>query len=116
MEENNMMEVFILLNENSRIIACEGGYTMSNIKDVSKWIKIDEGTGDKYNLCQTHYFEKPLMNDDGSHNYIYVNGSYRETTVLEKASEIKPQEAVITLEERINDLEMAVCELVDLLA
>lgn len=116
MEENYVSEVYILLNENNRIIACEGGYTMSNIKNIEDWIKIDEGEGDKYNLCQSHYFDLPLMNDEGCHNYIYENGAYRETTAEEKEAEIKPQEATITLEERINDLEMAVCEIVDILS
>ena len=38
-------KVYVLLDERSRVLRCEGGYTMSNIDDVSKWTYIDEGTG-----------------------------------------------------------------------
>lgn len=39
------------------------------IKDTSEWIKIDEGFGDRFVHAQGNYFEKPLMNRDGSYNY-----------------------------------------------
>ena len=35
--------VYVLLDEQNRVLRCEGGYTMSNIDDVSKWTYIDEG-------------------------------------------------------------------------
>lgn len=42
-------KVYVLLDERNRVIRCEGGYTVSNIDDVSKWTYIDEGAGDRYN-------------------------------------------------------------------
>ena len=36
-------KVYVLLDERNRVLRCEGGYTMSNIDDVSKWTYIDEG-------------------------------------------------------------------------
>ena len=33
------------------------------------WTEIDEGTGDRYNLCQSHYFEGGLYTFDGIHRY-----------------------------------------------
>ena len=36
-------------------------------------IKIDEGIGDKYRHAQSQYFEKPLINEDGTYNYSYKN-------------------------------------------
>lgn len=53
-------KVYVLLDEKSRVLLCEGGYTMNNIDDVSKWTYIDEGTGDRYNLCQSHYLDGGL--------------------------------------------------------
>lgn len=41
--------VYVLLDDQNRVLRCEGGYTMSNIDDVSKWTYIDEGAGDRYN-------------------------------------------------------------------
>lgn len=43
-------KVYVLLDERNRVLRCEGGYTMSNIDDVTKWTYIDEGklTEDEY--------------------------------------------------------------------
>lgn len=67
-------KVYVLLDERSRVIRCEGGYTMSNIDDVSKWTYVDEGYGDKYNLCQAHYFDQ-LYTEDGIPRYKYKNNA-----------------------------------------
>ena len=55
--------VYILTDDQDRITRCDGGY--STPSDLTGWIKIDEGTGDKYNLCQSHYFEDGLYTMDG---------------------------------------------------
>jgi len=58
-------KVYIQIDENNRVLRCEGGYTMANIKNIDEWIFIDEGDGDKYNLCQSHYFEGGLYTSSG---------------------------------------------------
>ena len=45
------------------------------IKDFTGWIKIDEGYGDKYAHAQSHYFDKPLVDENGKYNYKYENWS-----------------------------------------
>lgn len=82
-------KVYIQIDEKNRVLRCEGGYTMANIKNIEEWIFIDEGTGDKYNLCQSHYFEKGLTDEKGCHNYIYENEEAREATKEEKEAEEK---------------------------
>lgn len=67
-------KVYIKIDEKNRIIACDGGYTMSNFENVNEWIFIDEGYGDKYNLCQTHYFEDGLYTEEMVCRYKYENG------------------------------------------
>lgn len=67
-------KVYILLDAQNRVLCCEGGYTMSNIDDVSKWTYIDEGTGDRYNLCQSHYFDA-LYTEQGFPRYKYEDGA-----------------------------------------
>lgn len=47
--ETPKSKVYIQTDERGRITRCDGGYTMSNIDDVSKWTYIDEGVGDRYN-------------------------------------------------------------------
>ena len=60
-------KVYIQTDEHGRIIRCDGGYTTP--ADLAGWIEIDEGTGDKYNLCQSHYFDGGLYTMDGIHRY-----------------------------------------------
>lgn len=58
-------QVYVMADERGRILRCEGGYTLINIEDVSQWTLIDEGMGDRFNLCQSHYFDGGLFNDHG---------------------------------------------------
>lgn len=81
-----MSKVYILLDSDNRITNLDGGYSISNV-DVDTWILIDEGEGDKYNLCQSHYLDMPLIADDGTHNYIYENDAIREATPAEHEEE-----------------------------
>lgn len=68
-------KVYVLLDERNRVLRCEGGYTMSNIDDVSKWTYIDEGVGDRYNLCQSHYLDGGLYTMQGIPRYKYEDGA-----------------------------------------
>lgn len=68
-------KVYVLLDDKSCILRCEGGYTMSNIDDVSKWTYIDEGMGDRYNLCQSHYLDGGLYTHDGILRWKYEDGA-----------------------------------------
>lgn len=58
-------QVYIQTDEQGRVTRCEGGYSMANIANIEDWLLIDEGAGDKYNLCQSHYFEGGLYTVDG---------------------------------------------------
>ena len=65
-------KVYVQTDEQNRIIRCEGGYTTP--VDLTGWVQIDEGTGDKYNLCQSHYFDGGLYTDDGIPRYKLADG------------------------------------------
>lgn len=52
------------------------------------WIQIDSGKGDKYHHAQNNYFDKPVVNIDGTHNYKLVDNKPVETTAEEKAAEL----------------------------
>lgn len=67
--------VYVFLDERNRVLRCEGGYTMSNIDDVSKWTYIDEGYGDKFNLAQSHYLDGGLYTMQGIPRYKYEDGA-----------------------------------------
>lgn len=77
-----MSKVYILTDSDNRIINLDGGYTIENV-DINTWTYIDEGDGDKYNLCQTYYLDKSLFTDDGFYRYKFVDGSIVERTEAE---------------------------------
>ena len=72
--DENTSKVYVLADEQGRIIRCEGGYTTSNITNPENWVQIDEGTGDRFNLCQSHYFPGGLYTEDGVPRYKLVDG------------------------------------------
>ena len=59
--------VYILTDTENRVTRLEGEYSLPT--DLTNWIKIDEGFGDKYNLAQSHYLAKPLYTQDGIPQY-----------------------------------------------
>ena len=67
MEFEEKSKVYIQIDNQGRILRCDGGYTTP--ADLTGWIEIDEGTGDKYNLCQSHYFDGSLYTMDGIPRY-----------------------------------------------
>lgn len=72
--------VYVLLDSESRVLRLEGEYSLPN--DLTNWIKIDEGFGDKYALAQSHYLDKPLY-DGAVLRYKLVDGNVVERTTEE---------------------------------
>ena len=99
-------KVYIQTNTEGHIVRCEGGYTTPD--DLTSWLEIDEGTGDRYNLCQSHYFEGGLYTMDGTPRYKW-DGS---AAVLRTEEELEADRAAIpepkpskTVEARLTALE-----------
>lgn len=75
--EEMKSRVFIWVNDDNFITRLEGEYSLPD--DLSDAILIEEGEPcDRLNLAQTHYLEKPLINDEGEYNYQYINGEIVE--------------------------------------
>ena len=74
-------KVYVQTDERNRIIRCEGGYTTP--ADLSGWVQIDEGVGDRFNLCQSNYFPSGLFTDDGIPCYKLQDGRPVERTPAE---------------------------------
>lgn len=103
MLEIEKSNVYVITDFEERIIRCEGGYTTP--EDLTGWTKIDEGIGDRYNLCQSHYFECGLYTEDGIPRYKLVDGA----PVLRTEEEIQADRAAMpepepTADELINIL------------
>ena len=71
-------KVYVKTDNQDCITSCEGGYTTPS--DLEGWTQIDKGTGDKYNLCQSHYFDDGLYTVDGVPRYKLVDGQPVERT------------------------------------
>lgn len=100
-------KVYALPSAEGYIISIDGGYTESNITDPGKWTLIDEGYGDKYNLCQSNYFPQSLRTDGGAWRYKLADGQVVECTQEEIAAQEKANkpEAVPSTEDRLKELE-----------
>lgn len=85
-------KVYVLTDEQGRIVRCEGGYTMHNIANVVEWVLIDEGLGDKFNLCQSHYFPDGLYTDDGIPRYKLAD----ITPVLRSDEEVEVDRKIVS--------------------
>lgn len=67
--------VYIKINSNKEVIEINSDIF---IQDLTDWIKVDEGYGDKFAHAQSQYLDKPLINDDGHFNYKYVDNKIVE--------------------------------------
>lgn len=76
-------KVYIKTDSQNRIIRCKGGNDIPT--SLFGWTLIDEGTGDKYSLCGSNYFDGGLYNDDGIPRYKLVDGA----SVLRSEEEIE---------------------------
>lgn len=67
-------EVFVMADEAGMIVNINSS---AFLEDTDGWIKIDEGSGDKYHHAQNNYLDKPLYTLEGrevAYNYKLVDG------------------------------------------
>lgn len=118
MEENNIeipviimpkIKVYIQADTNKTVTAINSSIFL---QDITGWIEIDEGNGDKYAHAQSQYLDKGLMDEKGRFNYKYDN-VLRELTEAEKEilfPPLPPQPTVedfnLEMDYRVTMLEM----------
>lgn len=96
-------KVYAKVDKNGLIIGIDGGYTTPS--DLSGWVQIDEGTGDRYNLCQSHYLDKPLFTSDEIPRYKLEVGSPVERTQEELDADRLPVAKATKIAKSKADLE-----------
>ena len=64
--------VYILLDEQERIVRVEGEYSLPS--DLTGWVQIDERYGDRFSLAQSHYLDGGLYTMQGIPRYKYEGG------------------------------------------
>ena len=87
-----MSKVYIKTDDHGRVTACDGGYSTGNMGDMAGWTLLDEGEGDRYNLCQSNYFDN-LYTDEGVPRYKIVDGAAvlrSETEIAEDVAALPP--------------------------
>lgn len=116
--EMQKSKVYVLPNSEGYIASIDGGYTIGNIADPENWVLIDEGYGDRYNLCQGNYFPQPIRTMGGAYRYKLVDGKPVECSAEEIAAQeeaLKPV-ATPTLESRVEILETTTDDMILLMA
>lgn len=74
--------VYVKIDDKRRITRIDSN---GFLFDSSGWIKIDEGSGDRYYHAQNSYFAKPLTDDRGVYRYVLdENGRPCELTQEEE--------------------------------
>ena len=82
---DQISEVYVKTDGSECILRCEGGITTPS--DLTGWTQIDEGKGDRYNLCQSQYFPGGLYTADGIPLYKLQEGRAVERTEDEIAAD-----------------------------
>ena len=95
--------VYVKVDERNRITAVNSS---AFITDVTCWVEIDRGFGDKYHHAQGNYFPKPITNERGIWRYKLDGGKPKERTQEEMDTDWVPTEPQPTQEERIAALEV----------
>lgn len=116
--EMQKSKVYVLPDSSGYITSIDGGYTIGNITDLTDWVLIDEGDGDRYNLCQGNYFPQPIITEGGAYRYKLVDGVPTECTAEEIAAQeeaLKPVPSP-TLESRVETLETTTDDMILLMA
>ena len=95
------IKVYVQTNVSGNIIRVDKA---TNIDDLTGWIFIDEGEGDRYRLAQNNYFPLPLYDDYGVCRYKLVNGQPVERTAEEMEADRPEEQEPEEPEETIEDL------------
>lgn len=66
-------KVYVLLDEQNCITRIEGQYSLP--ADLTGWVQIDEGYGDRFSLAQSHYLNGGLYTMQGIPRYKYEGGA-----------------------------------------
>ena len=116
--EMQKSKVYVLPDSSGYITRIDGGYTESNITDLENWVLIDEGYGDRYNLCQGNFFPQPIRTMGGAYRYKLIDGMVTECSESEllEQEEAQKRNTPPTLQDRVDALETNADDMILLMA
>ena len=103
-----MNKVYVLPDAENRITAINSDEFIS---DLTGWVQIDEGSGDKYHHAQNNYLPMPIADERGIYRYKLVDGE-----VVERTAEEMDADYVPPVEPSADDYEARIKALEDQLA
>lgn len=102
------IKVYVKLNENNVITQINSSIFL---KDITDYVEIDEGTGDRYAHAQGNYLPKGLTDEKNRYNYKYID-ELVELTDEEKEVLFPTPTPQPTNDERLEALESAMLEMI----
>ena len=111
-EQHHPYGVYVSIDQDGRVYAVNSD---AFLFDLTDWVKIDEGYGDRYHHAQGNYFDKPIMDARGIYRYKLVDGKPVERTQEEMDADYAPPVPAPTAEERMVEIEKALIELAALM-
>lgn len=88
-----MAIVYVKPNESGYITAVNSSAFLT---DITGWVEIDRGVGDRFHHAQANYFEKPIVTEGGAYQYKLtgndkpVECTAEEIVAQEKANKPSP--------------------------
>lgn len=100
------MKVYIRTDESNRVVDINSGAFLT---DLTGWVEVDEGTGDRYNHAQGNYLPLSLVTEGGAYRYAYTENGVVERSADDIAAEetAAAESQQPTTEERVAQLEQA---------
>lgn len=77
--------VYVKTDEKNRIMDINSS---AFISDISGWVEIDSGDGDRYHHAQGNYLPKPITDENGVYRYKFENGAICERSEGEMAADL----------------------------
>ena len=96
--------VYVQADEQGRVVGINSD---EFLQEVTGWIKIDEGYGDRYHHAQGNYLNGPVMNEEGVYRYKLEDGQVKERSQEEMAGDVVPWEPTPSITERVQTMERA---------
>ena len=100
--EMNAHIVYVKPNDSGYITAVNSS---AFLPDITGWMEIDSGYGDKYQHAQGNYFPQPIMDERGIYRYKLENGKPIERTASEMDADYVVPEPKPSTDERVAQLE-----------
>lgn len=88
--DTKIYEVYIKADQMDRIVAINSS---EHLSDLTGWIKIDEGIGDRFLHAQQNYLPLPMVDAQGMYRYKLVDNKPVERSTEELESDNPPSPA-----------------------